>query len=58
MSGPKLTLEDDLFRRYIQDMLNQLDDPKQLKVAAELLADSLVQTRAAMKWLISQNANK
>ena len=30
MSGPKLSLEDDLFRRYIQDMLNKLDDPKQI----------------------------
>ena len=55
MSGPKVSLEDDLFRRHIQDMLNQLKDEKQLKTAAEMLADSLVQTRAALKWVIAQN---
>ncbi len=55
MSGPKVSLEDDLFRRHIQDMLNQLSDEKQLKTAAEMLADSLVQTRAALKWVIAQN---
>jgi len=58
MSGPKVELEDDLFRRHIQDMLDKLSDPKELKSAAELLADSLVQTRAAMKWVIGQNMQK
>lgn len=58
MSGPKVELEDHLFRRQIQDMLDKLADPKELKSAAELLADSLVQARAAMKWVIAQNKQK
>jgi|TARA_B100000902_G_C27166460_1_gene841482 hypothetical protein len=58
MSGPKVELEDELFRRHIQDMLDKLADPKELKSAAEMLADSLVQTRAAMKWVIGQNMPK
>lgn len=58
MSGPKVTMEDDLFRRYIQDLLDKLDDPKEIKKAAELLADSLVQSRAATKWVIQQNLPK
>lgn len=58
MSGPRVEIEDHLFRRQIQDMLNKLADPKELKSAAELLADSLVQARAALKWVIAQNMKK
>ena len=57
MSSPKLSIEDHLFRRQIQDMLNKLDDKGDHKKAAELLADSLVQTRAALKWMIMQKRN-
>ncbi len=57
MSSPKLSIEDHLFRRQIQDMLNKLDDKNDHKKAAELLADSLVQTRAALKWMIMQKRN-
>lgn len=57
MSSPKLSIEDHLFRRRIQDMLNKLDDKNDHKKAAELLADSLVQTRAALKWMIMQKRN-
>lgn len=55
MSKPAAGLEDLLLRRLIQDHLNKLrGDPKQLLQAAEILADSLVQSRAAAKWLADQ----
>ena len=56
MSGPKLSLEDDLFRRQIQDFLNKIDNKDDHKKAAELLADSLIQARAALKWMILQKS--
>lgn len=56
MTGPRVSVEDQLFRRLLQDKLDQLKgDASQLKQAAELLADSLVQARAAVKWLVRQN---
>ena len=58
MSGPKVSLEDELFRRYIQDKLNKLTSSKGLKQAAELLADSLIQARAALKWALLQAHKK
>lgn len=55
MSKPAPSLEDQLLRRLIQDKLNSLkDNPRELLQAAELLADSLVQARAAAKWLAWQ----
>lgn len=55
MSKPAPTLEDLLLRRLIQDKLERLKgQPDQLMQAAELLADSLVQSRAAAKWLALQ----
>lgn len=55
MNKPALSLEDQLLRRLIQDKLNRLKgNPGELLQAAELLADSLVQARAAAKWLALQ----
>lgn len=58
MSKPRVSLEDDLFRRYIQDKLDRLSDSKEMKQAAELLADSLIQARAALKWALQQARKK
>lgn len=55
MSGPRVEIEDQLFRRLVQDKLDKVDG-KELKAAAELLADSLMQARAAVKWLVRQNS--
>ncbi|MGA0983550.1 MAG: hypothetical protein ACO3ST_02510 [Burkholderiaceae bacterium] len=56
MSQPRVSLEDQLFRRLIQDKLDKLKgNAGELKQAAELLADSLTQARAAVKWLVWQN---
>jgi parvulin-like peptidyl-prolyl isomerase len=55
VSRPAVALEDQLLRRLIQDKLVSLrTDPQQLLQAAELLADSLIQARAAVKWLVAQ----
>lgn len=55
MSGPRVEIEDQLFRRLVQDKLDKVGEGKELKAAAELLADSLMQARAAVKWLVRQN---
>ncbi|MGB0873620.1 MAG: hypothetical protein ACPGSE_00050 [Synechococcus sp.] len=53
MNGPKATLEDDLFRRLLQDKLDALGD-HEVRRGAMLLADSLVEARIAVKWLTLQ----
>lgn len=58
MTAPTVALEDHLFRRLIQDKLSKLRDPQQLLQAAEVLADSLIQARVAVKWLVAQKNMK
>lgn len=53
MNGPRVEIEDQLFRRLLQDKLDQLQ-VGEMKQAAEMLADSLVEARAALKWLVFQ----
>lgn len=56
MSAPRVSIEDQLFRRLVQDKLDKLKgNAQELQQAAELLADSLTQARAAVKWLVRQN---
>ena len=45
-------LHDQLLRRRIQDQIDGCkDDPKCLREAANLLAESYIQSRVAAKWL-------
>ena len=52
MNPIKLDLHDELLRKRLHQQLDQCgDDPKCLKQAAILLAESYIQSRVAAKWL-------